>query len=62
MAPSGTAVYLGRVTGTRTTPRRANRRGQFSPSGPFPIPKAFNRLVPAIIVVATVAAFLPVSR
>jgi tetratricopeptide (TPR) repeat protein len=60
MAPPPAAAYFGGVTGTRTTTgeARANRRGQLTPSRARLV--AYNRLVPVVVAVATIAAFLPV--
>ena len=66
MAPPVTPVYLGRVTGARTTTRRASRRGRLAPSRTEDAPSStaasrlYGWLIPAVLVVATILAFLPV--
>ena len=60
MAPSRTGVYFGRVTGPRTTIRRATARGQPTrPTTSVAVPRAYAWLVPLAVGAATIAAFLP---
>src|SRR4051812_35529797 len=62
MAPSRPLAYLGRVTATRMTTRRARRPGQRTPSTTSSVasPRVYEWLVPAIVAVATIVAFLPI--
>ncbi len=64
MAPPRTGVYLGRVTGARTTTRRASRRGRITPpqseASSGAASRVYDWLVPTAVAVATFVAFLPV--
>ena len=61
-----TPVYLGRVTGARTTTRHAGRRGRLAPprsEGGAPsgaTSRVYGWLVPAVVALATILTFLPV--
>jgi len=61
-----TPAYLGRVTEARTTTRRASRQGRPASSrseggsSSTAASRLYGWLIPAVLVVATILAFLPV--